>query len=165
MADSTADRTVRLSIIDRLIDDNPKLAADPPSTWAESVRRLKASVLRDLDWLLNTRRVIEPASDIYPEVQQSLYHYGLPDMTSVSRDSTAAARLLASQVEDTIRLFEPRLDAVRVLAVEQAGGERRELHFVIEALLRMDPNPERVVFDTVLETVRGEFRVESAVEA
>lgn len=158
------DRSVRLSVIDRLIDEEPGLAADPPRTWAESVRHLKASVLRDLEWLLNTRRMIELAPGAYAEVQRSLYHFGLPDVSSVSRDSPTALRLLQQQMEECIRLFEPRLDSIRVVAAEQATGERRELRFVIEAMLRMEPNPERIIFDTVLETARGEFRLEAALE-
>lgn len=165
MAAPGADRTVRFSIVDRLVDEAPKLAADPPLTWAESVRQLKASVLRDLEWLLNTRRIVEPAPDAFPEVQRSLYHYGLPDVSSVSKDSTAAMRLVVQQMEESIRLFEPRLDHVRVLTAERTSAEQRDLRFVIEAMLRMEPNPERVVFDTVLEPVRGEFRVEAADEA
>jgi type VI secretion system protein ImpF len=165
MAAPGTERTVRFSVIDRLVDEEPRLGADAPITWAESVRRLKGSVLRDLEWLLNTRRQIEPAPAIYAEVQRSLYHYGLPDVSSVSRDSAPALRILIQQMEECIRTFEPRLDNVRVLATPQAGAEQRELRFVIEAMLRMEPNPERVVFDTVLETVRGEFRVAPALDA
>ena len=31
------------------------------------------------------------------------------------------------------------------------------MKFVVEGLLRMEPNPERVMFDTVLETGSGKF--------
>lgn len=160
MATLIADRTVRLSVLDRLIDENPRVAADPPITWDESVRRLKNAVLRDLEWLLNTRRIIAPAPEVYPEVQRSLYHYGLPDVTSVSRDSPTAVRQLVQQMEECIKLFEPRLDTIRVYVAEKAK-DQRDLRFVIEAMLRMEPNPERVVFDTILEPVRGGFRIEA----
>jgi type VI secretion system protein ImpF len=163
MAIPATDRTVRLTVIDRLIDDDPKLLSDPSVTWAESVRQLKEAVLRDLEWLLNTRRIIEPAPDTYPEVQRSLYHYGLPDVSSVSKDSPLALRLLVQQMEDCIKLFEPRLDNVRVQLLEKLPSQR-DLRFVIEAMLRMEPNPERIVFDTVLEAVRGEFRIEGALD-
>jgi type VI secretion system protein ImpF len=153
-----AEHAVRASVLDRLIDESPRLAADPPITWEESVRRLKASVLRDVEWLLNTRRIFATAPDTHPEVQSSLYHYGLPDVTSVSRDSPTALRVLVHDMEECIRLFEPRLDQVRVVQAEQPAGQR-DLRFAIEAMLRMEPDPERIVFDTVLEPVRGEFRI------
>jgi len=45
--------------------------------------------------------------------------------------------------------------------VEEPGGapNRRDLHFVIHALLRMDPNPEPVLFDTTLDASSGEYQV------
>lgn len=160
-----AERTLRLSVLDRLLDAEPRLAADPPLTWDESVRRHKAALLRDLEWLLNTRRIIEPAPAAYPEVQRSLYHYGLPDLSSLGSDRATVRQRLTHYLEESIELFEPRLVQVRVTAAEPAGGTEQHLRFVVDALLRMDPNPERVIFDTLLETVSGEFRVRGADDA
>jgi type VI secretion system protein ImpF len=165
MAGPASERTVLLSVVDRLIDRRPGLTADPPMTWEESVRELKASLLRDIEWLLNTRRIAEPAADLMTEVQRSVYHFGIPDVSSLSADSSLSTQKLLQHVEETIRVFEPRLTRVRVLPAEQSGKERREIRFVVDALLRMDPNPERVIFDTVLETARGEFRVSGSADA
>jgi type VI secretion system protein ImpF len=166
MAQREIERTVRLSVIDRLVDTEPRNAADAPLTWSESVRRLKASVLRDIEWLLNTRRIIEPAPAGFPELQSSLFHYGLPDITSLSADSAETRRELARQVEECVELFEPRLTGVRVLLVTDTDQSRKHrVRFRIEGLLRMDPNPERVVFDTVLETASGKFDVSGADHA
>jgi hypothetical protein len=41
----------------------------------------------------------------------------------------------------------------------------RLARFVIEAMLKMEPNPERVVFDTVLETPTGKFSVSDDADA
>jgi type VI secretion system protein ImpF len=159
------ERTVRQSVIDRLIDENPKLKADPPASWEASVAALRSAVLRDLEWLLNTRRIAEPAPDSYPETQRSVYHFGLPDLTSLSGESDLVRRRLLRQVEECIQLFEPRLASVRVSPVEVAEEGRRQIRFVIEALLRMEPNPERVAFDTVLEITSGTFRLSGGVHA
>ena len=164
MAAPANERTVRLSVIDRLIDSEPGLAGDPTTTWDESVRQLKMALLRDVEWLLNTRRIPEPAPDHYPEVQRSVYHFGIPDVSSLSSDSDASRQKLQQHIEESIRIFEPRLTRVRVVPTQE-GMEGREIRFVIEALLRMDPNPERVIFDTVLETASGEFRVNGSDNA
>jgi type VI secretion system protein ImpF len=165
MAGPASDRTARLSVIDRLIDTAPSLAADPPVTMDESVRQMKRSVLRDLEWLLNTRRTPEPAPDQYPEVQQSVYNFGVPDISSLSADSPASRDKLLRHIEESIRLFEPRLTAVKVTPAEKSGTANREIRFVVDALLRMEPNPDRIVFDTVLTTSSGEFRVNSIADA
>jgi type VI secretion system protein ImpF len=159
-----SERTVRLSVLDRLLDYDPHNAGDPPLTWSESVRLHKAALLRDVEWLLNTRRICEPAPDAYPEVQRSTYHFGVPDMSSVSSDSQTAQLRLMRQIEESIRIFEPRLSGVRVTPME-GGAASREVRFTVEAMLRMEPNPERVVFDTVLETASGEFRVSGVGDA
>ncbi|HEX6924598.1 MAG TPA: type VI secretion system baseplate subunit TssE [Longimicrobiaceae bacterium] len=148
--------TLRLSVIDRLIQPADWEAG---SSWVGSVEALKQSLVRDLEWLLNTRRISEPAPEAYREVQRSVYHFGLPDVSSRSADSPDALQALARDIEECIRLFEPRLADVRVTIHPAEEKGSRLARFVIEALLRMEPNPERVVFDTVLETASGKIFV------
>ena len=154
------ERTVQQSVLDRLVDDEPRLAGDPTLTWADSVRELKVALRRDLEWLLNTRRVPQAPPASCDELRHSLYQYGLPDFSARHRDAPGTAAQLAREVEEAIALFEPRLAGARVpLADTTQGGDRR-LHFVIEALLRLDPTPERVVFDTVLDIAKHQFEVQ-----
>ena len=129
-------------------------------TRPQSIRALKASVRRDLEWLLNTRRIPDEASDEYPECRRSLYNYGLPDFTAYSFANINDRAKLLRHLEETVRLFEPRLDAVRVIPVE-VGNENltRLLRFQIEGLLKMDPSPEQVTFDTVLQLTNGEYQI------
>lgn len=156
------ERPVQLSIIDRLIDERPGDTADVPTTRSQSVARLKASVLRDLSMLLNTRLVTEGEAEeaAYPQLRQSLHYYGLRDETALEGGAVAARTRLVRRIEDAVRLFEPRLTAVRVFDVEpdDAVGAL-EFRFVIEAILTMDPEPERVVFDAVRDSMNGGFRV------
>lgn len=148
--------TLRPSVIDRLIegDQTVGLAA------RESADHIRRSVMRDLESLLNTRRTIEPAPEGFPELRKSLYHYGLADLTSYSADHSATASRLARQIEELIRLFEPRMTAVRVTVPEmEKEASRRRMHFIIEATLDLDPVPQDIVFDTVLDVARGSFDV------
>ena len=155
------DRVLRRSVLDRLVQ-----SGEPePRNWYESVRALKAAVLRDIEWLLNTRRVIEPAGDALPELQQSVYHYGLPDVTSLSTDSTSARKQLLRRVETTIELFEPRLTSVRVIEAVTEGETGRHVRFVVEGLLRLHPDPEPIAFDTIMEAGTGRFSVSGGSSA
>ena len=154
-----AERTVQWSVLDRLIDADLDARTEPPMTWAQSVRELKRALRRDLEWLLNTRRIAEPPPAEFTELRHSAYTYGLPDITSLAAESVAARDWLRRQVEETVGLFEPRLSGVRVTVETTDEGGRRELRFVIDALLRMEPNPEQVVFDTVLEVASATFEV------
>lgn len=147
------------SVLDRLIDLEPRQAEDSPSTRAQSVRRLRTSVRRDLEWLLNSRRNPEEAPESMAELSHSVYNYGLPDFSSVSLNSPNDRDWLLMEVERAVALFEPRLKDVRVNLLESSALGNRTLHFQIEGLLQMDPAPEQVSFDTVLQLTNGEYQI------
>jgi type VI secretion system protein ImpF len=158
MARTETEGTITLSVLDRLIDYEPAHHTEAPPTRAQSLRRLKAAVKRDLEWLLNTRRTIQEAPPGASELERSVYHYGLPDFIGLSLRSTRDQQKLLKMLESTIAQFEPRLTSVRV-RMEPLTENARLLRFVIEGLLRVDPAPERVSFDTVLELSSGRYQV------
>jgi type VI secretion system protein ImpF len=160
MARPDADLTVTLSVLDRLIDVDPKSAADPPANRSQSVRHLKAAVRRDLEWLLNTRRNPDAAPESYRELCRSVYNYGLPDISSLSLSAPQDRARLLHAVESTVATFEPRLRGVRVTPIETGASESRTLRFQIEGLLAMDPAPEQVSFDTLLQLTSGEYQIQ-----
>ncbi len=147
------------SVLDRLIDEDPRSRADPTPSWAKSVRDLKEALRRDLEWLLNTRRIPFLAPDALEELGKSLYHYGLADISSLGADAHGTRLRLIREVEQAVALFEPRLMGVRVGLVETEQDDKRQIQFLIEGLLKMEPNPEQVAFDTVLEISSGKFQV------
>ncbi len=152
------DVTVTQPVLDRLIDREPHLAADPSTSRAASVRQLKASLRRDLEWLLNTRRIAEGA-DTLEELTRSLFNYGLPDFTRFT-DSARDRNQLTLERESTVGLFEPRLKDARVTLIEGTSGRgTRTVHFQIEGMLQMDPSPEQVSFDAVLQLINGEYQI------
>jgi type VI secretion system protein ImpF len=150
--------TVTPSVLDRLIDLEPRQSEDSPSTRAQSVRRLRMAVRRDLEWLLNTRRNPDAAPESLAELSQSVYNYGLPDFSAVSLNSPKDRDWLLIEVERTVALFEPRLKDVRV-TLSETEGLQRTLHFQIEGMLQMDPAPEQVSFDTILQLTNGEYQI------
>ena len=158
MAGRDSSGPVTLSVLDRLIDNEPKQSAEAPLTRAQSLRALKAAVKCDLEWLLNTRRTIDPAPDSARETVRSVYHYGFADISSKSVLSTQDQNDLVREMESAIAIFEPRLKRVKV-RMEPLGESSRELRFVIDGLLNVDPAPEPVRFDTVLEIGRGQYEV------
>ena len=52
---------------------------DAPMTYKKSVDRLKAALQRDLEWLLNTRRIALELPESAEELRRSLFYYGLPE--------------------------------------------------------------------------------------
>src|SRR5262252_9000977 len=99
--------SVTLSVLDRLIDDDPKRSSEAPPSRAQTLRDFKAGVRRDLEWLLNTRRTIDPAPDSARETVRSVYHYGFADISSRSVLSSRDHNDLVREMELALALFEP----------------------------------------------------------
>jgi len=146
------------SVLDRLTDIDPHNQHEAGPTRAQSMRQLKASLRRDLEWLLNTRRMIVPVPDYAKELPYSLFVYGLPDLTSFSSQSERDQQQLLHEMESTIGIFEPRLLSVAVTMMP-VTDTTRTLRFQIEGLVRGDPAPERIVFDTFFDPVNGQYQV------
>jgi len=153
---------VTLSTLDRLIDEDPGVTVEPALSRSQSVRKLKDALRRDLEWLLNTRRIAVPPEESMIEVNRSLYVYGLPDFTTFSLNNPKDQANLVRLLQGTLKLFEPRLANVKIVPLEAGAHGTRTLRFRIEGLLIMDPAPEHVSFDTVLELTKGEYEVQSA---
>jgi type VI secretion system protein ImpF len=154
------DNEIRItpSVIDRLLDFEPQMSQEAAKSRSKSLRELKQSVRRDLEWLLNTRCYPEDVDENLAEVLKSVVFFGLPDFTAVSAKSHVEQKRLRQALETAIRNFEPRLYRFNG---DARTAERRGplLKFRIEANLDIEPTPEPIVFDTILQLGGGSFSV------
>jgi type VI secretion system protein ImpF len=158
MPDYDANAPLRLPLLDRLLDDEPKIKSEAPMTRSVSLARLKIAVRRDLEALLNTRRTPDTIPEGSVEILRSVYYYGLPDITSMPANFLYEQNKLLQAIEMAVRTFEPRLDGVRVSLVPVVG-QSRMLRFVIDGMLRIDPLPEHVVYDASIELTSLEVQI------
>jgi type VI secretion system protein ImpF len=159
MRQTGADQPLASSLLDRLLDDDPSLTREPSKTRTQLLRDLKQSVRRDLENLLNTRRCYAVWPAHLEELERSLVGYGIPDITSTGLGTAANREDFRAAVEDVIRQFEPRFKSVVVEMLENSEPVDRTLRFRIRALLRVDPAPEPVVFDSMLQPATGNIEV------
>lgn len=159
MPSNDSGRAVQLSILDRLTDDEPGVRTEAPITREKSVRMMRAAVQRDLEALLNTIRIAEAVPDAYTELRDSLWLYGLPDINSISLQNQQDEERLLRSLERAIQQFEPRLSRVRVTSYDRILKSRQIVEFHVEAMLMIEPAPERIAFDTILEIGKGSYRV------
>ena len=156
MPDSNA--PLRLPLLDRLLDDEPKIKTEAPMTRSTSLARLKAGLRRHLENLLNTRRTPDFIPEGSVEILRSVYYYGLPDITSMPANFLYEQTKLLQSIETAVRTFEGRLDGVKVSLVPVADHSR-VLRFVIDGMLRIDPLPEHVVYDASIELTSLEVSI------
>ncbi len=113
---------------------------------------LRATVRRDLGWLLNTL-ALESAQDLskHPWVQKSVLNFGVRDFAGHSQGDRND-REQARDIRAAIRRFEPRLDP-RTLRVEPVrnADTAGKVCFVIEAELLGGPKSLPVRFRTDID--------------
>jgi type VI secretion system protein ImpF len=151
MADPRKTEMLVPSVLDRLLDDEPGVSREPPRSQHQALRDLKQAVRRDLENLLNTRHSFLRWGPGLAELNQSLLNYGLADFTGAGMASAREREQFCRTLQGVLRQYEPRFKTVQVTPLTNAESLDRTLRFRIDALLRVDPVPEPIVFDSMLE--------------
>jgi type VI secretion system protein ImpF len=160
MAKHPSEPSLLPSVLDRLLDDEPDVHREAPSGPHQLLRDLKQSVRRDLENLLNTRVRYHTWPPHLTELKQSLVNYGLPDFTAINLSSAHDRQNFCKVIQAIVQQFEPRLKNVSVEPISSSEPLDRTFHFRIDALLRTEPSPERVVFDSNVEPATGDVEVQ-----
>jgi type VI secretion system protein ImpF len=117
----------------------------------QALDRLKDSIVRELDALLNTRAGLAPGRlAAWPLARASVLDYGLADFAAFSLAGSEDRAAICARLKDTIERHEPRLVNVSATLEPAASGVNR-LHFTIEATLRAGSHEEAVHLDAVLQ--------------
>jgi len=164
LAELTPRELLQPSLLDRLTDNHPERETDTLEERVMSLRRLKESVVRDLEWLLNTGALM--ASDElveYPEIKRSVLNYGIPNLAG-GWARTENSDTLERDLRQAILNFEPRIlpgtlsVGVMVNEDEMSGNT---IIFEIRGELWWQPLPERFYLRTTLDLELGRFRKDS----
>lgn len=151
------------SLLDRLTDDQPHKTVEPRVHRVFSIRRLRAAVLRDLEWLLNTSHlaVTEDLAD-FPLAAKSVINYGIPDLTGKTVSGLGLVDL-EREVRQCILTFEPRiLPNTLEVRGQKSEDHANALTFEIEGELWSEPIPERLFLRTELDLETGTVTIEDA---
>ncbi|MTJ83164.1 MAG: type VI secretion system baseplate subunit TssE [Telmatospirillum sp.] len=151
------------SLLDRLTQ-----APEGARSFGAALDHLKQSLRRDLEALLNTRRRPGPPGDGLPELARSPIRYGIPDFVAVNMAAQERQAAFGKTLERVIRDFEPRLANVSVTLMTPAQAPaltpQRSLSFRIEAVLRVEPAPEPVIFESVLDPISRTFSIKGTID-
>lgn len=149
------------SLLDRLVSDDPR-GSDGIEERVWSRDRLRASLLRDLELLLNTTCArSREGVHRHARASRSIMNFGLPalaGMYAVKRDP----EMLAEMVRDAVNAFEPRVLeetlGVRPRTVADEEGID-EVSIEIEGEFCPLPAPELLFVQAMLEADSGAFRL------
>jgi type VI secretion system protein ImpF len=157
---SVGDYDVRVtaSLLDRLLDDDPRNSRDGLLSRPETVRRLKRAVVSDLEQLLNARNSFADLKPEFVHASRSVLTYGLADFTGLNVTTAAGERQLRDMIETAIQVFEPRLMGVSV-TILPASGTDRSLRLRVDARLILEPVSEPIAFDVIMPTETRGYHV------
>ena len=147
------------ALLDRLTDDAPDETSDPPQARSINRQRLRKSVLRDLNWLMNAEQSTRIDAARFPHAAASVVHFGLAPMAG-SQASNLHVGVLEAQIRQAIIAFEPRIlpDTLRVRTVE--SDSVLETHNVIQLEIRgflwSQPIPLEMLIRTQLDLETGQ---------
>jgi len=156
MASPDPNLTLQASLLDRLIDPESDGTGSRPGC---TVEQMIDSVRRDLEDLLNTHRTLITIPREYPETENSILTFGLPDFSSFQSSKQDVSSKVAERIEQAIARYEPRLRNVRATPIAEPDEKQMKLKFQIHAILRVDPSPE-VAFVTILKLSTGETSIQ-----
>jgi type VI secretion system protein ImpF len=158
MAGPNSNEVLRHTVIDRLAGTGGLRGGD----LRIGVEDLKATVCRDIEWLLNTKRPLDLKLDGFPEAARSNLNYGIPDFSQYSAASGVDCGTLCRLIEKALRDYEPRLESrsIQVEYIETDELTGMQAQFRIRGILHVDPVREPVSFDTNIAMDSGNIDIE-----
>ena len=161
MAEANRDR-INPSLLDRLTDDAPENASARGGS--ATLSELRKNVLRDLNWLFNTTRLLKSEElESWPQVRNSVLNYGLPPLSGVAASGVDVVQFERA-LKQAILDFEPRIlpdsVSVKVLLDRQSLDHHNTLSLHIEGLLWAQPVPIELLLRTQLDLESGQSRVD-----
>lgn len=138
------------SVLDRLLDDNPREILESHNQQTVDLTRLKRAVARDIEALLNSRSIdLDGDVERFPQARDSMIDFGITDLSSLSLLDPGDRSYLRDKIRITVERHEPRLGNVRV-NLEAPTGTERMLSFRVDAILKVLPTRPPVSFDATL---------------
>jgi type VI secretion system protein ImpF len=162
MAELLPQERLQPSLLDRLTDDMPEARTESREARVLSLTQLRASVMRDVAWLLNTVN-LAASQDLsaFRDAEHSTINFGIPEMAGRS-----AAGRNVKELERAVRQalidFEPRIlrDTLRVtVRLQPDQMSRHALTFVIEGDLWAQPVPLNIYLKTEMDLETGTVTV------
>jgi type VI secretion system protein ImpF len=153
------------SLLDRLTDEEPGKKVSFGDRYFLTINKLRQSVIRDLEWLLNTNN-FEAIKDLsgLPFVSSSVLNYGIPDLVGKTT-SGVEAEALGRLVRQAIVNFEPRIlkktVQVRVFSARDQAS-RRALTFEITGEMWAQPIPLQIYLRSEVDLETGNFNFSKA---
>jgi type VI secretion system protein ImpF len=163
MVEAGARDSLQPALLDRLTDHEPTRRVEGREERVISRTQLRACVLRDLSWLLNTTNLsTEVDLTGHPLAEQSTLNYGLLPLSGKVVSSLELSEL-EQILKQAILRFEPRILphtlVVRGISPSEPLRHHNVLSFEISGSLWSQPYPLELLLKTDMDLESGEIRL------
>jgi type VI secretion system protein ImpF len=155
---------VQPCLLDRLVDEHPETRTETTGRGI-SLSRYRQGVLRDIEWLLNSKSRLEDEGFAdFPEVEVSVLNFGMSDPAGKSTDKTTIS-LIERNIATALLRFEPRIipNSLVVKLIETssraATSSPNVLAFSITGELWASPMNEQLHLKTEIDLETGKCRL------
>ena len=154
MSELSGRERLQPSLLDRLSDNAPEHTRETLEQQTLGMSQLRAAVLRDLAWLLNTTNLaVSEDLGATPLAAKSTLNFGIPGFTG-QIGTTQKMGGLEVAIAEAIRAFEPRIRPeslkvrLRPPTEDQSGSA---VVFEIQGELWAQPVPQQLFLETAIE--------------
>jgi type VI secretion system protein ImpF len=165
MAELLPKERLQPSLLDRLTDENPEKKTSTGDRYFLTISKLRQSVIRDLEWLLNTSNFESLVNlNDYPQVSNSVLNYGLPDLVGKTTSGVDTVEL-ERMIRQAIVNFEPRIlkNTVKVRFIpEEDKFSNNALVFEIMGDIWAQPVPLQIYLRTQVDLESGNIKFSEA---
>jgi type VI secretion system protein ImpF len=158
MAELTPAERLQPCLLDRLTDEHPETVKESRDLRVVSLRRYRAAVLRDLDWLLNTPApALQEDLEDLPHVASSVLNYGTPDLSGTTVSALSPEEYERGLVT-ALKRFEPRIfpQGLKIRAITSDQMDRKALSMEISGELWAQPLPDPLYVRTDVDLETGQ---------
>jgi type VI secretion system protein ImpF len=154
MSELSGRERLQPSLLDRLTDNAPDHRRESLEQQTLSMAQLRAAVLRDLAWLLNTTNLAAD-DDLagFPLAAKSTINFGIPGFAGMI-GTTRKLATLEGAIAEAIRTFEPRIrpETLKVrLRPTTDEHPTAAIVFEIHGELWAQPVPQQLFLETAIE--------------
>jgi len=151
---------ITTSLLHRLIDNEPGQSQERGMGYTIDYVSMQQEIRKNLENILNTRLNLFNLASKYLLIKTSVLNYGMPDFSRKYYVATSQQLELCENIKAIIEAYEPRLQQVRVHALQVEAKEHRSLVMRIEGLINMRLDTKQAVFESNLDILSYQFSVE-----
>ena len=163
MSTLSPSETILAPLLGRLIDEqSPAHKPVIMNTRARQINLVLENIRENIELILNTRLIHLNWPKDKHELTQSIVNYGLPDFTHSYFANQDSQTQLLQEIRQKISIFEPRLNKISVVFLDNDADIERVLKLRIDAIIEFEYSHLPTSYESDIDMVTQLFHLKTA---